>query len=191
MKPNPERLVEFWVNVRVYLFVSTLVTIMYIAVSSSTKSMTLTSTDAVPKNPSKWNRTPKGSSNFSNVRVYLFASTLVAVMYIVLSYSTKSMILASTDTSSLKNFQNGTERRKARRILGKCESLSFRLYACSHHIHSRVVLNQKYDPRIHRHRFPQKFSKWNRTPKGSLNFGSTRVYLFVSTLVNPKSFQTL
>ena len=112
MKPNPERLVEFWVNVRVYLFVSTLVTIMYIAVSSSTKSMTLTSTDAVPKNPSKWNRTPKGSSNFSNVRVYLFASTLVAVMYIVLSYSTKSMILASTDTSSLKNFQNGTERRK-------------------------------------------------------------------------------
>ena len=111
---------------RVHLFVDTLVAIVYIVLSSLTKSITLTSTDAVPKNPSKWNRTPKGSSNFSNVKVYLFVSTLVAIMYIVLSYSTKSMTLASTDTGSLKKFQNGTERRKAYQILDKCESLSFR-----------------------------------------------------------------
>ena len=35
------------------------------------------------------------------------------------------------------------------------------------------------------------FPKWNCAPKGSSNFDNARVYLFVSTLVNPKSFQTL
>ena len=71
MEPNAERLVEFWVNVRAYLFVD----------------------------------------------------MLVAIMYIVMSSSTKSTTLASTDTGSLKNFQNGTERRKARQILVVQESI--------------------------------------------------------------------
>ena len=62
-------------------------------------------------------------------------------MYRDLSYSTKSMTLAFTDTGSQKK--------------------------------------KKF------------FQKWNRTPKDSLNFGSARVYLFVSTLENPKEFQTL
>ena len=102
---------------RLHLFVDTFVAIVYIVLSYPTKSMTLTSTDAVPKNLSKWNRTPKGSSNFGNVRIYLFVDTLVAIVYIVVSYLTKSMTLTSTDTDSLKKFQNETERRKARRIL--------------------------------------------------------------------------
>ena len=78
---------------------------VYIVSSYPTKNMTLTSTDAVPKNFSKWNRTPKGSSNFGNVRVYLFVDTLVAVVYVVLSSSTKSTTLASTDTGSQKSFK--------------------------------------------------------------------------------------
>ena len=88
-------------NVRVYLFVDTIVTIVYRVASSSTKSTTLTFTDiGSKKNLSKWNRTPKGSSNFGNVRVYLFVDTCV---------------------------------------------------------HSPVVPNQKYDPHINRHRFPKIF----------------------------------
>ena len=55
--------------------------IMYRVVSSSTKSTTLASTDIGSlKKFSKWNRTLKGSSNFSNVRVYLFVDTLVAII---------------------------------------------------------------------------------------------------------------
>ena len=123
-------------SVRVYLFVGTLVTIMYIhmktpRVSNSTwgcieschvqprvwPSHRLT---LVPKNLSKWNRTPKGSSNFGSVRVYLFVGTLVTMMYIdmktprvsnsmgmyvVLSSLTKSMTLTSTDIGSQKYFK--------------------------------------------------------------------------------------
>jgi hypothetical protein len=100
-------------------------------------------------------------------------------VYIVLSYPTKSTTLTSTDVGSLKNFQNGTKRRKARRI-----SSNVRAYLFVHtHVHSLVVPNQKYDPHINRRRFPKKFSKWNRTPKGSSNFSNVRVHLFVSTLV--------
>ena len=91
---------------------------MYIVLSYPTKSMTLTSTDAVPKFFfSKRNRTAKGSSNFGNVRVHLFIDTFVAIVYIVLSYPTKSMTLTSTDAVPKFFFQNGTERQKARRIL--------------------------------------------------------------------------
>ena len=113
-------------NVRVYLFVDTRATIVYIVLSYPTKSMTLALTDIGSLQKfSKWNRTPKGSSNFSNVRVYLFIDTRVTIVYIVLSYPTESMTLTLTDIGSLKKifFQNGTERRKARRILVMWESI--------------------------------------------------------------------
>ena len=59
---------------------------------------------------------------------------------------------------------------------------SSRLYI-GMYVHSLVVFNQEYDPRIYRHRFPKKFSKWYQTPKGSSNFGSVRVYLFVNMII--------
>jgi uncharacterized membrane protein YobD (UPF0266 family) len=125
-------------NVGAYLFVDTIVTIVYRVVSSSTKSTTLAFTNIGFQFFLKWNRTPKGSSNFGNVRVYLFVSTITTIVYRVMSSSTRSTTLAFTDIG-----------------------------------------------------FQKKFSKWNRTPKGLSNFGNMRVYLFVSTPVNPKSFQTL
>jgi hypothetical protein len=104
---------------------------MYIVLSYPTKSTTLTSTDiGSQKSLKKWNRTPKGSSKFCNVIVYLFVDTYVPIVYRVMSSSTKSTTLTLTDIGSL-----------------------------------------------------QKFSKWNRTPKGSSNFGNVRAYLFVSTII--------
>ena len=50
---------------------------MYRVVSYPTKSTNLTLTDIGSQKFSKWNRKPKGSSNFNNVRVYLFVDTLV------------------------------------------------------------------------------------------------------------------
>jgi hypothetical protein len=95
-----------------------------------TKSTTLVFTDTGSQIFfSKWNRTPKGSSNFGNVRAYLFVDTIITIVYRVASS------------------------------------------------------NQKYDPRIYQHRFPKNLSKWNRTPKGSSNFGNVRAYLFVGTIV--------
>jgi hypothetical protein len=111
-------------DVRVHLFVDTLVAIVYIVLSSSTKSTTLTSTDVGSlKIFQNGTERRKARQIFGNVRVYLFISTLATVMYIVLSSSTKSTTLASTDVGSLKNFQNGTERRKARQILVVRESI--------------------------------------------------------------------
>ena len=71
--------------------VDTIVTIVYRVVSSSTKSTTLTliDTGSQKKNLSKWNRTPKGSSNFGNVRVHLFVDTIVTIVYRVVSSPTK------------------------------------------------------------------------------------------------------
>jgi hypothetical protein len=66
---------------------------------------------------------PKGSSNFGNVRVYLFVSTITTIVYRVMSSLTKSTTLAFTDIGFQKIFQNGTERRKARRILLVRESI--------------------------------------------------------------------
>jgi hypothetical protein len=88
----------------VYLFVDTLVAIVYRVLSYPTKSTTLTLTNvgSLKNFQKKWNRTPKGSSNFSNVRVYLFVDTRVTIMYIVLSSSTKSTTLTLTDVDSLK-----------------------------------------------------------------------------------------
>jgi hypothetical protein len=65
-------------------------------------------------------------------------------------------------------------------------------------VYSLVVFNQEYDPHIDQHQFPQNFSKWNRRPKGSSNFGSVGVHLFVDahdrhvhTHGSPKEFPTL
>jgi hypothetical protein len=105
-------------NVRVYLFIGTLVVVVYIESCRPQPKVRPSHlpTSVSKKNLSKWNRTPKGSSNFGNVRVYLFIDTIVTIVYKVVSSLTKSMTLASTDSGSLKNFQNGTERRKARQI---------------------------------------------------------------------------
>ncbi len=46
-------------------------------------------------------------------------------MYIVLSYSTKSKTLASTNVDSQKSLKNETEHRKARQILVMRESTFF------------------------------------------------------------------
>jgi hypothetical protein len=141
MESNAERLVKI-LDVIVYLFVGTIVTIMYRVKSSPTESTTLALTDIgfQKKKLSRWNRTPKGSSIFGNARAYLFVGTIVTILYRVVSSLTKSMTLAFIDIGSLQNFQK---------------------------------------------------KKWNRMPKGSSNFDNARVYLFVSTPVNPKSFQTL
>ena len=53
---------------------------------------------------------------------------------------------------------------------------------------SIIVFNQKYDPRIDRRWFPKIFQKWNRTPKGSSNLGSARVYLFFKYACKPQEF---
>ena len=67
-------------NARAYLFVGTLVTIVYRVMSSLTKSMTLVLIDTgSQKSFKKWDRTPEGSSNFGNVRVYLFVGTIVII----------------------------------------------------------------------------------------------------------------
>jgi hypothetical protein len=111
-------------NMRVHLFVDTLVAIVYIVLSSSTKSTTLASTDIGSRKSFKIEPSAERLVEFwVNVRAYLFVDTLVAIVYIVLSSSTKSTTLASIDTGSLKNFQNGTERRKARQILVVQESI--------------------------------------------------------------------
>ena len=79
------------------------VTIMYIVLSYPTKSMTLTLTDIGSlKKISKWNRTPKGSSNFGNVRIYLFVDTIVIIVYRVVSYPTKSTTLTLIDIGPQK-----------------------------------------------------------------------------------------
>ena len=71
---------------RVYLFVETRVTIVYRVSSSLTKSTTLAFTNIGSLQKfSKWNRTPKGSSNFGNVRIYIFVDTIVITVYRVVS----------------------------------------------------------------------------------------------------------
>ena len=113
-------------NVRVYLFVDTFVTIVYRVLLYPTKSTTLTLTDVNSlKNFQKWNRTPKGSSNFSNVRVYLFVDTFVTIMYRVMSSSTKSMILTSTDAVPLKIFKIEPNAERLIKFWKRCDSLSF------------------------------------------------------------------
>jgi hypothetical protein len=54
-----------------------------------------------------------------DVIVYLFVDTYVPIVYRVKSSSTKSTIITPTDVGPSKIFKNGTERRKARRILDK------------------------------------------------------------------------
>jgi hypothetical protein len=136
MGPNAERLVKI-LDVIVYLFVDTCVPIMYRVMSSPTKSTTLALTDigfqkknlskwksqVSPKKVrpshllSKWNRTPKGSSIFGNVRAYLFVGTIVTILYRVVSSLTESTTLAFIDIGSLQNFQKKMEPH-AERLVG-------------------------------------------------------------------------
>jgi hypothetical protein len=94
-------------NARAYLFVGTIVTILYRVVSSLTKSTTLAFIDigSLQNSQKKWNRTPKGSSDFDNARAYLFVGTIVTVVYRVSSCPTKSMTFALTDIGSQKPFK--------------------------------------------------------------------------------------
>ena len=84
----------------------------------STKSMTLTLTDIGSQKSLKNGTERRKARRISNnVRSYLFVDKRVTIVYIVLSYPTKSTTLTSTNVGSLQNFQNGTKRLKARRIL--------------------------------------------------------------------------
>ena len=104
-------------NARAYLFVGTIVTIVYRVASFSTKSMTLAFTDIGFQKFSKWNQTPKGSSNFGNVRIYLFVGTLVTIVYRVSSYPTKSMTLALTDIGFQKKKKSFKMKPNAERLV--------------------------------------------------------------------------
>ena len=110
----------------------------------------------------------------SSVRVYLFVSALVTIIYIVLLSSTKRMILTSIDIGSQKSFKMEPS---AERLIEFwwCDSLSF-WYACDYHIKTpktsklymrmyRVLLcpNQEYDLHTNRHWFPKIFQ--NRTER--------------------------
>ena len=123
---------------------------MYRVVLYPTKSTTLALTDISFQKFSKWNRTPKGSPNFSNVRVYLFVDTRVTMVYIVLSYPTKSTTLTLTDVRSLQKFSKWNRTPK-----GSSNFSNVRVYIFV----SLVISNQKYDPHINRHRFPPKIFK--------------------------------
>ena len=115
-------------------------------------------------------------------------------MYIVLSSSTKSMTLTSTDIGSPKIFSKWNQGPKGLSNFGSVRVHLFvdapviimyihmrtpRVSDSTWDVYSLVVSNQEYDPHIDQHRFPKNFSKWNRAPKGSSNFGSMRVHLFV------------
>ena len=66
---------------------------------------------------SKWNRTPKGSSDFDDVRIYLFVDTIVITVYRVVSDQKYDPRITDIGSLKKKKFQNGTKRRKARQIL--------------------------------------------------------------------------
>jgi hypothetical protein len=94
-------------NARAYLFVDTFVTTLYRVASSLTKSAALAFIDigSLQNFQKKWNRMPKGSSNFDNARVYLFVGTIVTIVCRVSSYPTKSMTFTLTDIGSQKSFK--------------------------------------------------------------------------------------
>ena len=155
---------------------------MYRVVLYPTKSMTLALTDIGSLQKfSKWNRTPKGSSNFNNVGVYLFVNTCV-----------HSLVVPNQKYDPHINrhrfpkiFKNGTERRKACRILVMWESIFslIRVYmVLSYPTKSMTLALTDIG-------FLQKFSKWNRTPKGSSNLNNVGVYLFVNTCVESYRIQ--
>ena len=131
---------------------------------------------------SKWNQTPKGSLNFSNVRVYLFVETRNHHVHSLVVPNQKYDPHINRHRFPQKKFSKWSRTPKGLSNFG-----NVRIYLFGDTIVItvyRVVSNQKYDPRIYRHRFPKKnLSKWNRTPKGSSIFGNTRTYLFVGTLV--------
>ena len=115
---------------RVCLFVDTIVTIVYRVASSSTKSTTLTFTDiGSQKIFQNGTERRKARQIFSNVRVYLFVDMLVTIMYRVVSFSTESMALTSTDVGSLKKKKLSKMKPNAERLVKfwiRCDSLPFR-----------------------------------------------------------------
>jgi hypothetical protein len=147
--------------------------------------MTLTSTDAVPsKNLSKWNRTPKGSSNFGNMRVHLFVDTFVVIVYRVASSSTKSTTLTFTDIGSQKKkiFQKWNRTSKGSLNFGNVIVHLFvdTIVTIMYRVVSSSTKSTTFTLPTS---VPKNLSKWNRMPKGSSNFGNVRVYLFVGTIV--------
>jgi hypothetical protein len=78
MEPNAERLVEFWIRCDSLSFCWYDCTRrVHSLVVSNQEYDPHINRHRFPKIFQKWNRTPKGSSNFSNVIVYLFVDTRV------------------------------------------------------------------------------------------------------------------
>jgi hypothetical protein len=89
-----------------------------------------------------------------------------------------------TSVSKKKNFQNGTERQKARQFLVIREPTFWliRMYPlCIESCHPQPKVRPSHLPTSVSKK--KKLSKWNRTPKGSSIFGNTRAYLLVDTCV--------
>jgi hypothetical protein len=127
-----------------------------------------------------------------DVIVYLFVDTYVPIVYRVMSSSTKSTTLAFTDIGFQKNLSKWNRTPKGSSIFGNARAYLFVGTIVT--IVYRVVspLTKSTTLAFIDIGSLQNFQKkWNRTPKGSPNFDNARVYLFVSTSVNPKSFQTL
>jgi hypothetical protein len=99
---------------------------VYIVLSYPTESTTLTLTDiGSQKIFRKWNRTPKGSSIFSNVIVYLFVDMYVPIVHRVMSSSTKSTTLAFTDIGFQKNLSKWNRTPKGSSIFGNARAYLF------------------------------------------------------------------
>jgi hypothetical protein len=155
---------------------------VYIVKSSSTKSTTLTLTDigSFQKFSKKWNRTPKGSSNFSNVRVYLFVNTRVHSLVVPQPKVRPSHQLTSVP-SKKKIFQNETERRKARQFLVMREPI-FSLERCNHCVessHPQPKVRLSHQPTS----VPSKIFKMEPNAERLVKILDVIAYLFVGTIV--------
>jgi hypothetical protein len=147
-------------NARAYLFVGTIVTIVYRVKSSSTKSTTLTLIDlGSQKSFKNGTERRKACRIFSNVRIYLFVDTRV-----------HSLVVPN------QKYDPHTNRHRFPKIFQKWNQMpkgssdfdDVRIYLFVDTIVIivyRVVSNQKYDPRIYRHRFPKKKIFQNETER--------------------------
>jgi hypothetical protein len=127
-----------------------------------------------------------------DVIVYLFVDTYVPIVYRVMPSSTKSTTLALTNIGSLQKFSKWNRTPKGSSILGNARAYLFVGTIVTIMYRVKSSLTESTTLAFIDIGSLQNFQKkWNRTPKGSSDFDNARVYLFVSTSVNPKSFQTL
>jgi hypothetical protein len=127
-----------------------------------------------------------------DVIVYLFVDTYVPIVYRVMPSSTKSTTLALTNIGSLQKFSKWNRTPKGSSILGNARAYLFVGTIVTIMYRVKSSLTESTTLAFIDIGSLQNFQKKrNRTPKGSSDFDNARVYLFVSTSVNPKSFQTL